>query len=226
MRDALQSTIYCDCAHPDIQSIAVSLKEDEEDSVAIAMRTFYFVRDNISFGFDLFQRKASDTLKKRYGACWNKSLLLVALLRHNQIPAQLGSIPLKRSFIKPAIGYWHRLANNPYNHCRVHAYIKSSWTILDPVLDKVSYNTFFFPLGVKWEIDWNGKDDVCLYTESISGFPIIYKDIDSILEKKVNNIELPKPLALIWNWYVNRRMWKVKKKIKLNNLSTNLSKEE
>lgn len=98
MKDALQQTFYCDNGHPDIQTVAASLRSDEKDPVAITARTFYFVRDSVAFGFDLFQRKASDTLKRGYGACWNKSLLLTALLRSNQIPAQFGSIPVKRTF--------------------------------------------------------------------------------------------------------------------------------
>ena len=208
MKDALQQTSYCDYGHPDIQAVASSLRSDEKDPAAIAAQTFYFVRDSVSFGFDLFQSKASDTLKRGYGACWNKSLLLIALLRSNQIPAQFGSIPVKRTFIKPAIGYWHWLANTPYNHCIVHAYVNHRWTILDAVLDKQTFKTFYLPSGVEWGIDWNGKDDVCLYTESISGPAVWYTDIDVTLDNKVGNTELPKALAAIGNMFFYRQMWK------------------
>ena len=202
-------TYYCDYDHPDIQKIAAILRSEGDDQVSITMQTFKYVRDKIAFGFDLFRTKASDTLKCKYGACWNKSLLLTALLRCNQIEAHFGSIPLKRTFIRPAIGSWHWLANSPYNHCVVHATINSRRIILDAVLDKQTYEAFYAPLNVEWGIDWNGEEDVRLYTESVLGPPVMYQDIDKILDKKVGNIELPEPLAKIGNNIVNRRMWKI-----------------
>lgn len=208
MKDALRVTYYCDHGHPDIQEIAAELKSEDKNLLTIARRTFYFVRDGFPFGFDLYQRKASETLKRGYGACWNKSLLLVALLRCNQIPVHFGSIPLKRDFVQPAIGGWHRLANSPYNHCLVHAFLNNRWTLLDVPLDKKTFNALFLPLGVSWGIDWNGKEDVHLYRESVVGSPQIHPDIDATLNQKVGNTELPKCLALIGNRFVNIRMWK------------------
>ena len=133
--------------------MAAGLKADLNDPVAIAERTFYYVRDQIRFGFDLYKRKASETLAHGYGVCWNKSLLLVALLRCNRIPAQFGAIPVKRSFVKPAIGCWHWLANHPFQHCLVYAFLNHRWTVLDVPLDETTYNAFFLPLGVAWGID-------------------------------------------------------------------------
>ena len=208
MKDALRETFYCDHAHLDIRAVAAGLRAGEEDPAAIAERAFYYVRDGFPFGFDLYQRKASETLKRGYGVCWNKSLLLVALLRCNQIPARFGSIPLKRSFVKPAVGAWHRLANNPFNHCLVHARLNHRWTILDAVLDKRTYEAFFLPVEVEWGIDWNGEDDVRLYTESVLGSPVMHPDIDATLDNKVGNAELPRFLAIIGNDHVNRQMWK------------------
>jgi hypothetical protein len=208
MENSLIPSFYCDCSHPGIKAVAADLKSGAEDPVVVATRTFYFVRDNCLFGFDLFNRKASETLQRGYGACWNKSLLLIALLRCNQIPARLGSIALKRTFIKPAIGAWHWLANSPYHHCLVHAWLNNRWTILDVPLDKGVYDTFFRPAGVSWEIDWNGKDDVGLYTESIVGSPVMHSDIDHMIKGKVGNLELPGLLALIGYRHVNRTLWK------------------
>ncbi|KUO77550.1 MAG: hypothetical protein APF81_27905 [Desulfosporosinus sp. BRH_c37] len=208
MENELKQTFYCDHGHPDIQAVARSLKAGETDPVAIAKLTFYYVRERFPFGFDLYQRKASETLKQGYGVCWNKSLLLVALLRCNQIPAQFGSIPVRRSFVKPAIGAWYWLANNPFYHCLVHAYLNHRWTIMDVTLDKRTYEAFFLPWGVEWGIDWNGVDDVHLYTESVVGPSVTHPDIDAAINKKMGNTELPKCLAAIGNSYMNRQMWK------------------
>ncbi len=208
MKDALKSSFYCDYQDPIIKEAAAILKSGDEDPVVVAHRSFYFVRDKLIFGFDLFKRKASETLRCGFGACWNKALLLTALLRCNQIPASFGSVPLKRTFIKPAIGAWHWLANNPYNHCLVHAYLNDRWIILDAVLDKITYVTLFRPAGVEWEIDWNGEDDVRLYTESVVGPPVRHSDIDSTLNNKVDNTELPRFMAVIGNRFINRSLWR------------------
>jgi hypothetical protein len=132
-------SVYCDYTHPAICLTAQRLKGDHTDPVDITRRTVYFVRDHISFGFDLYQLKASEVLQKGYGACWNKSLLLIALLRCNKISAHLCSIAVKRTFCKPLIGALHLLANDPFNHCLVIADLNDRTTMLDTVLDA---NTF------------------------------------------------------------------------------------
>lgn len=208
MKDSLQETFYCDFGHPKIQSAAAGLKAGEEDPLAVAKRTFYFVRDEFPFGFDLYQRKASETLKRGHGVCWNKNLLLTALLRCNQIPARFCSVPLKRTFVKPAIGTWCLLANDPFNHCLVQVFLNSRWTMLDPTLDTKTYQAFFRPRGIEWGIDWNGLDDLRLYTESIVGEVVIHTDIDAALKEKMGNKEAPRLLALALNRSLNRKMWK------------------
>lgn len=197
----LKQTYYCDYAHPSIERVVEELQTD--DQTKLAMDTFMYVRDGIPFGFDLFQTKASQTLERGFGVCWNKALLLVALLRGNGVPARFGSIPVKNSFIAPVVGKAHLLVNNPYNHCFVSTYLDNRWIILDPVLDRKSYDTFFRPLNVEW-----GIDDCRLYTESVLGSPVWYDNIDMTLNKKVGNTEyhpiLAKPL---YNW-LNRRVWR------------------
>lgn len=208
MQEHLRPTYYCDHHHSRIQTAAAELTSGNEDPMAIAMRTFYYVRDGIRYGFDRYRRRASETLSRGYGVCWNKSLLLVTLLRCNRIPARLASIPVKRSFCKPTLGRWHRLANHPFHHCVVQALVNNRWTLLDPVLDKPTFNAFFLPAGVKWGIDFDGRQDVRLYTESILGPPVIHPDIDTTLEEKVGNRELPGYLATIGYRHVNRQIWK------------------
>ncbi len=200
---------YCDHSHPGIKAVAAGIKRDDDDAVAVAARTFYYVRDTIVFGFDRYQRKASETLQRGFGACWNKSLLLVALLRCNRIQACLGSVPVKRGFIRPAIGIWHWLANHPYNHCLVHAFLNQRWIILDPVLDRGTYETFYRPAGVGWGIDWNGRDDVRLYTESVIGPTVFHRQIDETIDRKAGNVELSGWPAAFVSGYMNRRMWKM-----------------
>ena len=153
MTDALGTTFYCDHDHPDVQAAAARLKAGGGDLASVARRTFTFVRDGLPFGFDLYRRKASETLKRGHGVCWNKNLLLVALLRCNGIPARFGSIPLRRTFVEPALGPLYRLANDPFHHCLTHVFLNDRWTVLDPTLDRRTYEAFFLPRGVEWGID-------------------------------------------------------------------------
>lgn len=102
------------------------------------------MRDKIPFGFGLYKRKASEVLQRGYGVCWGKALLLTALLRCNRIPARFGSIPVKSSFIAPAIGTWSVLAKNPFNHCLNIAWLNDRWTVLDVALDRRTYETFSY----------------------------------------------------------------------------------
>lgn len=208
MEDALKETCFVDIMQPDLRKIAKELRAGECDPAGIAARTFHFVRDTIPFGFDLYKRKASDVLNRGHGACWGKALLLTALLRCNRIPARFGSIPLKKSFVAPAIGRWSVLANDPFNHCLTIVWLNNRWTILDAVLDRRTYDAFFVPSGVTWGIDWNGRDDVRLYTESIVGDVEAHLDPDAAMRGRIGNSELPEILALLGYRYVNSRMWK------------------
>ncbi len=204
----LMETFYCDYNTPAIQKLAGVIAENTENSLEIAEKSFLFVRDRIPFGFDLYKRKASETLSSGFGSCWNKALLLTALLRCNKIPANFGSIPMKRTFFSPVIGTMNFLMNNPFNHCATHALVNSRWIILDSVLDPKTYNSFFKPAGVKWGIDWNKKDDCRLYTESVLGPMEIHNDIDDAIAKKAGNTELPEFLASFMNRLLNKKIWK------------------
>lgn len=208
MTAALEKTYFCDFEHPSIQTLATEFSSQSSSHVEIARKSFYFVRDNILTGYDLYRLKASQVLEKGFGICWGKSTLLTALLRCNGIQAHFGTIPVHRRFIAPLIGSLYHLANSPYNHCLVYAFVNDRWTILDPVLDKKTYDTFFAPLHVPWHIDWNGRDDCRLYTDNVVGSPVIHEDIDQAINTRAGNLELPAFLAEKVNRYLNKKIWK------------------
>lgn len=208
MNTALKKSYFCDFDHPSIQKLAANMAAENSDPVQIAKNSFYFVRDTILTGYDLYRLKASQILENGFGICWGKSTLLTALLRCNGIPAHFGTIPVHRKFIAPLIGSLYHLANSPYHHCVVHAYINNRWTILDPVLDKTTFNTFFAPLNVPWDIDWNGEDDCRLYTNHVVGEPVIHENIDLAISNRAGNAELPEFIARQVNRFLNRKIWK------------------
>ncbi len=64
MENMLKETFFCNFNHPSIQKLAENLAIDGKDPIKITETIFKYVRDNIRFGADIAQVKASDTLEK------------------------------------------------------------------------------------------------------------------------------------------------------------------
>ncbi|MCP4021196.1 MAG: transglutaminase family protein [Desulfobacteraceae bacterium] len=160
----------------------------------------------------MWKVKASDTLKKKYGVCYNKNLLFIAILRARGIACILCANPMARTFVKPATGAAHRTISNPFNHCFTKVMSGEKWIALDPTLDKKTYDTFFKPLGVGWGIDWNEKGMPPLYEESILGPCKEFHDIDKALNANLDSWFIfkyePDFLLRFWLWMGNLTMWK------------------
>jgi transglutaminase-like putative cysteine protease len=209
MKDMLQETFFCNFNHASIQSLARTLAEDEKDKKKITETIFKYVRDKIRFGVDIAQVKASDTLEKGYGACWNKALLMVALLRYNKIPSRVAYNPVKREFMKPAMGEAHLNLPESIDHCFAQVYLDGKWVSVDPTLDNKTYEKLFVPFNVSWNIDWNGSGDSQLYTENICGPVNFYQDIDKAFQSEVANFLPPKSEAIPFANEANKEMWEM-----------------
>ncbi len=203
----LTSTHYCDFDHPAMRERAVLLAEGQDEAYQVALRTFTWVRDQVRFGFDLVRVKASDTLQKGYGACFNKSNLLVSLLRCNGIPARFCSAPVNRWFMKPYIGLQCLLINHPFHHCLVQLKVDGKWSFAEPTLDRPTYEALYKPLGIGWGVEWNRDRQDRLYTENLMGEPEVHHDLDRTIDKNVGNKVLPAPLALALCRRINKRAW-------------------
>lgn len=206
-RTNIQETVFCDFNHTAVSNLAKKLAEDETDTGKITQAVFKHVRDNIRFGFDLVQVKASQTLEKGYGACWNKALLMVALLRANQVPARLVFNPVQREFMKPVMGEACQTLPDTINHCFAQVHLDSDWVCVDATLDAATYEKLFLHSGVAWGIDWNGTEDLRLYTESIVGPVECIEDIDAAIQQDVGNVIPPPSEAELFFGSVNQQMW-------------------
>lgn len=208
----LRETYFCNYHHKEIRSIANVFDKASKDPVEKTKNIFMFVRDKIIFGGDHWQVKASETLKKGFGACWNKNLLMIALLRYYKIPSRLKANPIKNDFMKPAMGPAYLMVSSPFYHCFTEIYLDGRWIAVDPTLDKNTYQTFFMPRNVDWGIDWNGTSDMQLYTESIVGPAESYTDIDQALIFNLDSHFLFKyesRLILdVWLKLGNKKMWR------------------
>lgn len=203
----LQATVFCDFNHNSVSSLAKMLAGDETDAGKITQAVFKHVRDRIRFGFDLVQVKASQTLAKGYGVCWNKALLMVALLRANQVPARLAFNPVRREFMQPVMGEACQTLPETINHCFAQVHLDGDWICVDATLDAATYEKLFVPHGVAWGIDRKGGEDLRLYTENIVGAVETIEDIDEAIQRDVGNLMPPPSEAELLFGSVNQQMW-------------------
>ena len=203
----IQKSVYCDFDHPAVSRLAMDLAKGKADPLNVTLAAFKHIRDNIRFGFDLVRVKASETLAKGYGVCYNKSLLLVALLRSNKIPARMAYNPLKREFMRPAMGEACQTLTETFNHCFTQVQLNGKWVAVDSTLDTSTYQKLFKPHQVSWGIDWDGEKDMQLYTEHIAGPAVVIEDIDAAIQQDVGNILPPPSEAEAFFGPANQQMW-------------------
>ncbi len=204
----LQRSIYCDFDHPAVAALAKNLADGEPDPARVTLAAFKHIRDHIRFGLDLVQVKASETLAKGYGVCWNKSLLLVALLRCSKIPARMAYNPVKREFMRPAMGEACQTLTETINHCFTQVQLNGRWATVDATLDAPTFNSLFLPHQVSWGIDWDGRQDMQLYSEHIAGPVTVIEDIDAHIQQDMGNVLPPPSEAEAFFEPANQQMWK------------------
>jgi transglutaminase-like putative cysteine protease len=210
-RVLLSPTFFCDHEHPRIESLSRTLEDQTETPEEYVKKVFFYVRDTIRFGIDLWQIKASGTLLKGYGACYNKNLLMIALLRNRSIPCRFRAYPMTNSFIRPSAGNAYKTLSNPFFHCFTDVLMDDKRISLDPTLDKRTYEAFFKPLELGWSINWDDNGMKPLYSESISGPPVTFTDIDTALKTNLNSYFLfkyePNILLQLYAGFGNKKMW-------------------
>lgn len=208
----LNETVYCDYSHPAISKLKIEFAGDSKEPADLIEKIFLFVRDTIVFGGDHWQVKASETLLKGYGACYNKNVLMIALLRAANVQSKLMANPVHKTFTKPSVGFVHAFFSDPFYHCFTNVLIDGNWISLDPTLDRTTYETFFKPESVAWQIDWDRTNNMQLYSESIAGPSREYLNIDKALNANLDSHFLfkkePRFIRGLWLRMGNKKMWK------------------
>ncbi len=82
----LQVSPLCDFRHPLLLQLQQKLVGKLSESEKIANRVYDYLREDILYEFDFWPVKASETMSKQTGMCFNKSNLMIALLRASRIP--------------------------------------------------------------------------------------------------------------------------------------------
>lgn len=196
----LQETYYCDFHNPILRNLAKEILGSKHSNL---IKLFEFVRDNYPLCADGVKIKASETAEKGYGACWNKALLLTALLRNSLIPSRVVKIPLKREFLEPLIGDDVQFLNNPFFHFFVQILLDDKWLFADPSLDSKSFDVLYRPLNVKWDITWDGHTDHIIHKDKVLGPIEIIEDIDHSFHSGLGNLLTPESAIP----GLNRKYW-------------------
>ena len=123
----LRTTYGCESDSPEIMQKLKEIIGNETEKVKIAKKIFIFVRDSIRYELDPIVG-AVKLLKRKTGACVDKSSLFIALCRSAGIPARYVLVTA------------HLLTNrdidlSDINHCATEIYLNGDWKIVDPTFD-------------------------------------------------------------------------------------------
>ena len=175
--DYLKPTFFIDYNSPKIKKLAQELTNGAEEKQEIAKNIFNYVRDTINYTIRSFQYnnqegyKASSTFAAKRGWCIPKSILCVALMRANSIPARLhfADIINHRSpkYLLDIMG-----TNVFYFHGYFEIYLEDTWIKLTPSFEISLCKRHNFPI-----CEFDGKNNA------------IFKPIDNLGQPFVEYIK-------------------------------------
>jgi len=181
-KEYLLPTKICDVENVDIKMRSYLLTKNVFDEREKAIRIFNFVRDEIKYRFDYPSTKASDTLKKGYGNCFNKANLQIALLRSAGIYSGYKVYLIRKEVFKPIVPpEIYELINEPTIHVSAAVWIDEKWIEADTTIDYELYNCIYRNME-NWKYgEWDGEKDFTLPEEFIVEDQGIYSNIDLYL---------------------------------------------
>ena len=214
--DYLKATDLSDSDNPSVQDKARAITQGADTPRQVAERIFYFVRDEILFGFDRHDARASNTLKEGVGFCVTKTNLQVALLRAAGIPARYHQAVLTRESLKavlPTFGYRfvpETITYHPWCEC----YLSGNWISCDSLFDKDLYDALLRRQLISREqipsIDWDGIHDLNTTTAWMLEDVGTSSCLDDVF-KKAQRALPPKPISAVIRRLCNRHIEKLRK---------------
>jgi transglutaminase-like putative cysteine protease len=177
MDEYLRSTKLCDCDDVKLKGKAKEIIKGAKTPKEAALKVFYFTRNEIYFGIDYPDVKASHTLKKRAGFCVTKTNLQIALLRAVGVPARCHYVHLTKESLKGIIpGFMYNKLPTAIVHSWCECYLAENWVVCEALFDEAFYKGILreglFTKEQIPTIDWNGETDL------ISVKSLIVKDVD------------------------------------------------
>jgi hypothetical protein len=203
MQDYVAATRLCDCDHPWLRQHAKEIADGASTPEEKALKIFYHVRDNIRFSLAYSRSRASQTLRRGYGECGNKTNAQVALLRAVGIPARYRWVQAKTVVLH------HLIADFLYNnmppvasHFWCECYLNGKWVSCELLLDKPLYGGMLKEGLITKEqlptIDWDGTADLVLLKPWITEDRGHLSSYDDALKELQTSEEGMPPLWIEW----------------------------
>lgn len=221
MKDYLKPTKLCDCENEKLKGKAKEIIKGADTPKEAALKIFHFTREEILFGQDYPDVKASHTLEKGIGTCHSKTNMQIGLLRAVGIPARCHYVHLPKELLKPFTpGFIYNKIPTPQVHPWCECFLDGNWLSCEALFDERFYAVFFqdrmFTKDQIPNIDWNGDTDLVLFT------PFFVKDLgtlpawdDVIIDVLKEGVKLP-PTNRLFGWFIfflmNRRISKLREK--------------
>jgi len=135
----LQPTAFIDCNDFDIINTAKNITLNEDVINYKIKRLFYFVRDEIKYDIVIdilnpYAFKASSTLKRKYGLCFHKAILLSALSRAIGVPSVLCFAKIKNYLLVDYLREFME-GGDIVLTCYTGFYINNKWIKASPMYD-------------------------------------------------------------------------------------------
>ncbi|RLC76068.1 MAG: hypothetical protein DRI61_13955 [Chloroflexi bacterium] len=228
MNEYLKPSRLCDCDNAEIREKAVEITGEVEGPREAALRIFYFVRDEIPFGFGLydpFEETASRTLRRDYGDCGSKTNLQVALLRARGIPARYHFARAKGEILKPSFPRFisDRFPTDMW-HLWCECYLSGKWIACEALLDEPLYKGMLREGLITREqipvTDWDGETDLVVLgswiVRDIGVSPYCEEFLEELVKRGYVKKGLPPRILLkLFGWFPyslpNERMNRIRK---------------
>jgi len=157
----LQPTVFFDFHKPKVKNNAIEITKGFETNKEKAISLFYWIRDKINYkrgSFSLTKStfKASTNLRRGYGFCVSKAVLLSTLARAVDIPARIHLADIINH--KTSQRVIDNLGTNVfYIHGYSELYLDGNWVKLTPAFDKE------ISLKAKYVlVEFDGENDAVL----------------------------------------------------------------
>lgn len=163
----LVATDLCDSSDPWLRDSADGIVAGATTPEAKALRIFDYVRDHVRFGLAFSRSTASQTLRRGYGECGNKTNAQVALLRAVGIPARFHWVEARAEVLHHLIaGFVYRGMPAAASHFWCECYLDGRWVSCECLLDRPLYDGMLAEQLITREqipsIDWDGRRDLVL----------------------------------------------------------------
>ncbi len=217
MDEYLEPTELCDSDNEEVKKKAQELTKDAANPKQAAIRIFHFVRDQIPFGVEHNDAKASDTLRKGTGHCVPKANLQVALLRAIGIPARYHQVVLSKEVLKGILpDRIHKmLPEKIWYHPWCECYLSGKWISCESLFDKALYDAAVRKEVLSKEqipmIDWDGENDLTMVGSWMLEDKGTFSSLDDVFREAESESNAPGFVSRIVFYFSNRYTSKLRK---------------